>query len=309
MNPIKFAAAAAALSLVAASGASAQIMVDDDLGTLSLGSTVSRSGTTVGATNDASNYLNANDALIWGGDLVYELDLASSGLLSLTSDDDNAAPGDLDFFLLTGLSVVAGEAQDVFGGQFGPLIETSGDFGFVPAGTYFLAVDSFLGDGTVDGEGAFSFDLTLSEFIPPTPPPATDVVLDAAGSVSTSVAADEILFYEFVFDGTTGTIDTFGSDFDTELGLFDVSGALVANNDDAGGTLQSELILDGFAAGTYYLAVGGFNTEFDDGFSAVPGAFGSDGGSLILNGVVIPEPTSLALLGMGGLAALRRRRA
>ena len=305
-------AAAVAATFVAGTGASAQIMVDEDLGTLGFG-TVSRSGTTIGATNDASNYINANDALIWGGDLVYEFDVATAGLLSLDSNDDNAFPGDIDYFLLTGLTVgpnddptgVSPEAKDVFGGQFGPIIEQSGTFGLVAAGTYYLAVDSFLGDGTGDGEGAFAFDLTFTDF---TTPAATEVVLDPTGSVTGDLAAGEVLFYEFDYDGLGGTIDTFDTTFDTELGLYSDAGTLIAQNDDAVG-LQSELDLAGLPAGTYFLAFGGFNTTFGEGFLATSTSTGNVG-PFVINGLsIVPEPTSLALVGLGGLAALRRRRA
>lgn len=68
-------------------------------------------------------------------------------------------------------------------------------------------------------------------------------------------------------------INTSGSTFNTELGLYDSAGRLVAENDNiSSGNLSSELRF-GFAgthgaalsAGEYTLALGGFNTIFRDG--------------------------------------------
>lgn len=60
------------------------------------------------------------------------------------------------------------------------------------------------------------------------------------------------------------TADTDGSDFDTELGLYDLNGILVANNDDDfGGITPQSLFTEGaLPAGTYYLASGAFNMVF-----------------------------------------------
>lgn len=118
-------------------------------------------------------------------------------------------------------------------------------------------------------------------------------------------------------------IDTFGSDFDTELGLYGALGNLIANNDDAVG-LQSQVI-ETLAEGTYYIAVGGFNSIFAGGFGATGG---NAAGNLVLNvngdqvasGAttggqiqwysfqVVPTPASASLLAFGGLLAARRRR-
>ena len=47
------------------------------------------------------------------------------------------------------------------------------------------------------------------------------------------------------------TFDTFGSDYDTEIGLYDMDGNLLADNDDdAVGGLQSQVIEDLAAQGT-----------------------------------------------------------
>lgn len=120
-------------------------------------------------------------------------------------------------------------------------------------------------------------------------------------------------------------INTFGSGFDTEIGLYSSTGALIANNDDVGG-LQSQ-ITPVLANGLYYLAVGGYDTAFGASGWAVTGGPASGLFDLNINGYtpiddqvlssgqvkwycfeVIPTPSTLALVGLGGLVATRRRR-
>ena len=60
------------------------------------------------------------------------------------------------------------------------------------------------------------------------------------------------------------SVDTFGSVFDTKLGVF--SGncndlICIGGNDDSGGTAQSKVLFTGAAAQTYYIYVTGFNTS------------------------------------------------
>lgn len=119
-------------------------------------------------------------------------------------------------------------------------------------------------------------------------------------------------------------INTFTSNYDTEIGLYDAAGALLGSNDDAVG-LQSQLTPT-LANGTYYLAVGGYNSAFAGGFSAAGGGAAGNMNAFI-NGyqivgdhtsvageiawysfTVVPTPGTLALVGLGGLAAIRRRR-
>jgi hypothetical protein len=78
-------------------------------------------------------------------------------------------------------------------------------------------------------------------------------------------------FYEVVYDGQIPLLfETFGSpnDIDTEIALFDFDGNLIAENDDVLGN-GSQLVFpfNSLAAGTYYLAVAGSDSEFADGFT------------------------------------------
>ncbi|KAA0214640.1 MAG: hypothetical protein DYG94_08190 [Leptolyngbya sp. PLA3] len=123
-----------------------------------------------------------------------------------------------------------------------------------------------------------------------------------------------------------------GTVFDTEIGLYRADGTLVTSNDDDGISLQSTLSFgtgsglllgdswnlggNGLAegengampgAGHYYLALSRYNTTFGaTGFDVT--STGTAGGAYTITVYSnIPAPASLALLGLGGLVARRRR--
>ena len=83
--------------------------------------------------------------------------------------------------------------------------------------------------------------------------------------------------------GAVVNIDTIGSNFDTELALFDVNGGLIAQNDDAFG-VQSQITSAGLEDGTYFIAVAGFSATFGNGFNA-SGGFSSGDYALNVNGI------------------------
>ncbi|MGD9790162.1 MAG: PEP-CTERM sorting domain-containing protein [Phycisphaerales bacterium] len=96
---------------------------------------------------------------------------------------------------------------------------------------------------------------------------------------------------------------------DTEIALYDSLGNKVAENDDAVG-LFSGLDYDDLtplAGGSYTLVTGGFNSVFP---ATLAGAFtaGTNAGSYELTLTYVPAPSALALLGLGGIVAGRRRR-
>jgi hypothetical protein len=120
-------------------------------------------------------------------------------------------------------------------------------------------------------------------------------------------------------------IGTEASDFDTEIGLYSSTGALLANDDDSGAGLTSLISGNQLAAGTYYLAVGGFNTSFAPFFSVTGGSDTGNVGGLVNNTTftgeitapgqvlwysfsVVPTPGAFSVLAMGGVIAGRRRR-
>ncbi len=152
--------------------------------------------------------------------------------------------------------------------------------------------------------------------------------------IGASAAAQPSQFTDLGKIGNEGTytFDTNGSLFDTEMALWDAAGILLAADDDGGDGLNS-LIVATLSAGTYYLGVSEFNSFFEDGFINSGSAFeGGDDADVILNidgqmwgqglagefldqetlffcfDVSVPAPGSMALLGLGGLAAIRRRR-
>ena len=102
----------------------------------------------------------------------------------------------------------------------------------------------------------------------------------AIGVASAQVAPPENISLGLLGDGNRALdFNTFGSVIDTELGLFAANGALLAENDDTI-NLQSQIAIpSGLPVGTYYLAVGRFDTVFGDGFFAN----GLSGGDFILN--------------------------
>jgi hypothetical protein len=93
-----------------------------------------------------------------------------------------------------------------------------------------------------------------------------------------------------------------------------VSGTdVIAFNDDDGVGNMPALQIDNLAAGTYFVGMSGFGDAFSD-------SVGSDelfdGGQhtenfaykLTMGFTVVPSPASVAMLGFGGLAMVRRRR-
>lgn len=132
-------------------------------------------------------------------------------------------------------------------------------------------------------------------------------------------------------EGDSIDFDTFGSGYDTEMGLYNASGSLLASNDDSGGTFQSAIETGALAEGTYYIAVGEFNTSFGPAFDVTftpSTTFPPTGGTSLLNadgvqvssleaGVgeivwycfdIVPSPGAAALFGLAGLVGVRRRR-
>ena len=148
----------------------------------------------------------------------------------------------------------------------------------------------------------------------------------------------DVFWISFEIGGSETYVDistSFGSgSTDTEIGLFDAAGNVLGSDDDNGigrastlsyGTGSGLMLGDsgelsgGFAAGgdgamlssgTYYVAFGGFDTTFSNGFGASSTFFDFDDAPMTLTVYAgVPTPASASLLAAGGLIVARRRRA
>lgn len=297
------------------------------------------------------NYTFANN-FFWGGSITLSgtLRQVTSGNFAseariLVSSPSNGASTSPDAQLFTTNSFtgsVTGTRTVTLSGFTGVPFNVGGQ-------TFnFRFYESFNDSGTATDAEWDALTITFNAFVPPTPPacidlgnvsnsqyPAVQTGTLASGQIAWycfNVAANTVLDMHTFFSGIPG-----GAQTDTELGLFNSAGILVAENDDLAGGIPSGLgnfnsgIITGggsgidvngetaggvlgpgtgtnvagfLPAGTYYLGVGGFNTVWSNGFGATPG---TAAGPFTLT--LIPTPGAAALLGLGALAGFRRRRA
>jgi hypothetical protein len=200
-------------------------------------------------------------------------------------------------------------------------------------------------DGAGSDQNWTNLNFTLNPLVAPT---ATDLgSLATLGTVNIStgaLTAGQVKWYTFTVPEISNTAGTFvdifttaplGGITDTELGIYNAFGTLLANDDDDDNGDFSQLTFgqttptrpangngslfngrDGtLTPGTYYLAAAGFNTAFGNGFSVTTSALSNTQGfnialrtNLAPVGVVAPEPGSLLLFGFGLLPIARRFR-
>lgn len=247
-------------------GAKAQYVVDQDLGDLNastprtiVANTAASSGSPA---RDEAQFHSAgtNQGRVWGNERVFQFELTEPAILTLSTNGAGDIVGDPDFILLEGLSVAFDpdrakyEALDALGAAFmdvdGPQTESLG--AFFP-GTYYIAVENYEGTDFEVSDPSHSYSNS-----------SCTVQLEAL-----SADAEDFWGYLGVVagDGSTLYFETLDSTLDTAIAVFNASGTLLIENDDASETdTQSVIALaDGLPSGTYYLAVGGKGTDFSGG--------------------------------------------
>lgn len=210
----------------------------------------------------------------------------------------------------------------------------------------FSFYESFNDGGSASDAFWDSLSITFNAFSPPTPPACIDLGNISNGNypaVQTgAIAVGQTTWFCFNLAAGTSPLDilTFdslgtggvGGSLDAELGLYNSNGFLLATNDDVGdgvngfnnfssrirvgggsgtdvngeapGGTNGGASLASLAAGTYYLALSTFNSVFSNAFTVTGG---NNSGAYRLT--IIPTPGAAAILGLGILAAGRRRRA
>lgn len=145
--------------------------------------------------------------------------------------------------------------------------------------------------------------------VPPDPPDST--LLSVPSETDGNMGAGNVDWYSFTISSTLDMVMDLSlteTSFpetgieDAEMGLYDVWGSRIAYDDDSGAGFLP-MFETTLGAGTYYLAVAGYNSTF--GVSDFDVTGGTHTGDYTLQ--VIPEPSALVLLALGGVALLRRR--
>ena len=167
---------------------------------------------------------------------------------------------------------------------------------------------------------------------------------NTADVLATSSTGGSIKWYKFsIFAAAANSanlyldIDTIGSGLDTEIGLFDASGTLLASDDDSGPAPGLSMLSYGLTtpprkvtgvgdypggggtgaagqngdlgSGTYYVALAGFNATFGNAWTVTTNSTNTTANTnLNLRTNIVPEPASMAVLGLGIRGLARRKR-
>lgn len=147
----------------------------------------------------------------------------------------------------------------------------------------------------------------------------SDTYSVSGGSIiwSKFTLANPVSAADFLQVDTTGSTTSAAGVLDTELGIFDSAGVLVATNDDSTGVTSrisfgSTAYGGGsatLAAGDYYIAAGVYNVSYGNGFVVSSNATSQSNNLKInLTYTPVPEPVTVVVLSLGVLATVRRRK-
>ncbi|MFZ4573736.1 MAG: PEP-CTERM sorting domain-containing protein, partial [Phycisphaerales bacterium] len=260
-------------------------------------------------------YTFAN-SFLWGGSVTINGTLrevntgtfASEARIRAISPSNGESTGvDIQPFTSTGFTstVTATNVNRLIGGFTGTPFNVGGQ-------TWTFSMYESFNDSGEDAQWD-GLSIRFDPYVPPTPPACINLGTWNATQIDTL---------------NSGTVNP-GTD--TEIALYDSNGILLGSNDDHGTAATSfnfNSLLGGLSLtnnAVYYVAVGGFNSVFANGFSAVGGTALGDyrlninGVQGVANGTLaaasmnwycftVPTPSALALLGLGGVVAGRRRR-
>ncbi len=209
---------------------------------------------------------------------------------------------------------------------------------FDPAGSWTRQLFNWFDDAPTATNDSWYEDMTVKFYDNNIAAPSSQDlgafnVLGDFNSDTATYAASGIKWYKFTTTGTsanlglrlhTYTDNAVGTPIisDTEFGVYSSAGTLLYSNDDASSVAGSNYPTGqgarsygqfgagggagNLAAGTYYVAVGAFNSSFSNGFVATSAS--SSTGNIRLSVQAVPEPATMAAISLGLAAIARRKR-